>query len=257
MAPSYSCNLNVAFSKTRPNTALVIAQDITERKKAEQLKDEFVGLVSHEIRTPLTIVMGAVGVAMSEGLTLAEVQNLLKDAKEGAEALNEIVNNLIELARYQSDRLSLAKESINIAEIISNLIQKETFLVGEHCLLLDISEGLPLVRADKVRIELVLANLLSNAAKYSAVGTEICFSVRKAEGNLVISVSDQGVGIPLEKQVSLFKAFERLENKERPAKGLGLGLLVSKRLVEAHGGKIWVESEKGKGSTFSFTLPLQ
>jgi PAS domain S-box-containing protein len=231
--------------------------DITERKKAEKLKDEFISMVSHEIRTPLTIFMGAVGVAATEGLTPAEVQSLLKDAMQGAEALNEIVNNLIELSRYQSDRLSLTKEPINIAEMIRSLVQKERFFVAEHRFLLDIPEGIPLVRVDKVRLEMVLANLLSNAVKYSPKGTEICVSIRNADGNLVISISNQGVGIPLEKQSLLFQAFERLENAQRPAKGLGLGLLVCKRLVEAHSGKIWVESEPGKGSTFSFTLPLR
>jgi PAS domain S-box-containing protein len=230
--------------------------DITERKQAEQVKDEFIGLVSHEIRTPLTILMGAVGVAMSEGISSEDARSMLREAMDGAESLNHIVNNLIELSRYQSDRLSLKKEPVDVAAIVANLIKKDKIPMSNYRLLMDIPEELPCVFADRVRLELILVNLLSNAVKYSAEGTEIKVSARPEGGYLTISVSDQGVGIPLEKQARLFQAFERLENTERPARGLGLGLLVCKRLVEAHGGKIWVQSEAGKGSTFGFTLPL-
>ncbi len=230
--------------------------DITERKKAEQVKDEFIGLVSHEIRTPLTILMGAVGVAMSEGITPEDARSMLREAMNGAESLNQIINNLIELSRYQSQRLSLVKESIDVAEIAKGLVKSERIHAINHRLKVDIPKGLPLVQADRVRVELILVNLLSNAVKYSEEGTEILVSARAEGKDLRISVSDRGVGIPEDKQIRLFQAFERLENTDRPAKGLGLGLLVCKRLVEAHGGKIWVESEPGQGSTFSFTLPV-
>lgn len=230
--------------------------DISARKEAEQLKDEFIGMVSHEIRNPLAILMGALGTAMSEGITPADVRAMLSDALAGAQALNQIVNNLIELSRYQSDRLTIKKEAADVTEIINSVIEKETALVGNHKIITDFPDELPMLFVDSFRIKLILANLLSNAAKYSSDGKEIRILVRQSESDLMISVSDQGAGIPTEKQGCLFQAFERLENKERPAKGLGLGLLVCKRLVEAHGGKIWVESLPGKGSTFIFSLPL-
>jgi len=112
------------------------------------------------------------------------------------------------------------------------------------------------LKIDRTRLELILLNLLSNAAKYSNDGTEIVLSIRGQPWALLFSVRDQGIGIPAEMQNSIFDSFVRLENLTKPAKGMGLGLLVCKRLVEAHGGIIWVESEPSRGSTFSFTLPL-
>jgi len=233
-----------------------VARDITERKEAEQIKDEFIGLVSHEIRTPLTTLMGALGVAMTEGITPEDARVMLQEALAGAETLGHIVDNLIELSRYQSNRLTLQKEPIDIGEVVQSVAERERTEANGHRLLVDIPEGLPPVAADKVRVELVLANLLSNAVKYSPEGKEIRLSVRQQPKSLVVSVSDQGAGIPAEHQARLFQPFERLEDSSKSVKGLGLGLLVCKRLVEAHGGKIWVESAAGKGSTFSFTLPL-
>jgi signal transduction histidine kinase len=230
--------------------------DFTERKKAEQLKDEFIGLVSHEIRTPLTILMGAIGVAMTEGITPEDSRHILRDAMDGAESLNHIVNNLIELSRYQSNRLSIVKETLDLVKELTLLVDSERVHMQKHHLEVDIPPALQSVSADKVKLELILVNLLSNAVKYSAQGTTIRVSARKTGAFLTISVSDQGVGIPLEKQSMLFQPFERLDNADATIKGLGLGLLVCKRLVEIHGGAIWVESEPGRGSIFKFTLPL-
>jgi two-component system CheB/CheR fusion protein len=231
-------------------------QDITERINVETLKDEFISLVSHEIRTPLTILMGAIGVAMSEKISPEDSRKMLRDAMDGAESLNHIVDNLLELSRYQADKLSLTKEPIDISSILRSLGKKERGHLDNHRLVTDVPAGLPKVPADRIRVELILINLLSNAIKYSDEGTEIRISARQEDGHLVIRVNDSGRGIPVEKLASLFLPFERLEGVAKPAKGLGLGLLVCKRLVEAHGGKIWVESVPGKGSTFSFTLPL-
>lgn len=231
-------------------------QDITERKNAEQIKDEFIGLVSHEIRTPLTILMGSIGTAMTEGISPEDARSMLHEAMDGAESLNHIVDNLIELSRYQSDRLALRKETIDVGAVIRSLAEKEKLHASKHQVVVDVPDGLPMVEADRTRVELILTNLLSNAAKYAAEGTEIRLSAGRNTDNVVISVRDRGIGIPAEQQANLFQPFERLENATRPAKGLGLGLLVCKRLAEAHGGIIWVESEPGKGSTFSFTLPL-
>jgi signal transduction histidine kinase len=126
-----------------------------------------------------------------------------------------------------------------------------------HKLSLDIAEYLPPVKADRLRLEQVLRNLVDNATKYSPSGTEIHVSVRGEDGDcLVIGVKDQGKGISRDEQSKLFQSFERLAETSTTKPGLGLGLLVCRRLVEAHGGEIWVESELGKGSTFWFTLPL-
>jgi signal transduction histidine kinase len=116
--------------------------------------------------------------------------------------------------------------------------------------------GLPPVTADTVRIERILYNLVENAAKYSPAGSEITVSVRDEQSRVLVSVADSGMGIPAERQHELFEPFARLVSQSEHSKGLGLGLVVCKRLVEAHGGRIWVESAVGKGTTFNFTLPV-
>jgi two-component system, OmpR family, phosphate regulon sensor histidine kinase PhoR len=233
---------------------VVSLTDITALKTEEKLKDEFIGMVSHEIRTPLTVLIGAIGVAMDKGVSPEEVQELLHDAMKGAEDLNDILNNLIELSRYQSDRLQLQKEPINMGEFINNLIAKQKMRDIKRQIIVNISDKLPMVHADSRRLDMILRNLLDNAVKYSADDTEIRVSVEKQPDELVIAVSDRGTGIPLEQQANLFRPFERLGDTTY-AKGLGLGLLVCKRLIEAHNGRIWVESKPGVGSTFYFTLP--
>ncbi len=236
---------------------VITLTNVTALKQVEQLKDDFIGMVSHEIRTPLTVVIGALDTALTEGISPEDAKTLMKDAVDAAESLNNIVTNLIELSRYQSSRLVLQKEPIDIGEIIRSLTQKERFHAGNHRLVVDVPGDTPPVNADKTRIELIIGNLLSNAIKYSPEGTEVRLSLRQEPDMLLISVSDQGVGIPSARQADVFQPFTRLEGGVYPTRGLGLGLLVCKRLVEAHGGKIWLDSEQGKGSTFSFTLPLQ
>ncbi len=241
-------------SKIRGSVA--VAANITEQKQAMLMKDDFIGMVSHEIRTPLTVLMGALGTAMTEGITPEDARTMLQDAMHGAESLDQIVSNLLELSRYQSDRLALHKEPIDLAAVTRNIADKVRSRADSHKMVLDVPEGLPLVKADKVRVELILQNILNNAVKYSAEGTEIRIAVRNTGNALAVNVKDQGKGISLEDQVKLFKSFERLTETSTTKPGLGLGLLVCRRLIEAHGGEIWVESELGKGSVFSFKLPL-
>ena len=238
------------------NYLLATYFDITERKKADELKDEFLGMVSHELKTPLTIVIGAIKVAMSKGLTLEEVQELLKDADVGAGALAQLLDNLVELSRYQADRLRLNRSFLDIASVISEIISKRQINTTSHRFSENIEDELPGVDADRTRFIHIINNLLDNAVKYSPEGTEVKISGRRNDGHILMSVSDQGKGISQEDQARLFQSFERLSETSTTKPGLGLGLLVCKRLVEAHGGKIWVESTLGKGSTFYFTLPV-
>ncbi|MBI4301763.1 MAG: hypothetical protein HY664_04070, partial [Chloroflexi bacterium] len=183
----------------------------------------------------MTVLIAALATAMTEGITPEDARSMLNEAVLSAQSLNYIVNNLIELSRYQSDRLVLHMEPINIIESINSLIGKRRMDAGKHQLLLDIPEDLPAVHADRTRLELILSNLLNNAINYSVEGTEVRLSVQRQPENLLVSVSDQGIGIPADQQASLFQAFERLESAGRVTRGLGLGLLVCKRLVEAHG----------------------
>ena len=236
-----------------------VYQDITERKQLEQLKDEFIGLVSHELRSPLTVITGAVNTVLTEGerLSTEETRQLLQDAALEADSLSHLLGNLLELSRVQADRLFLFTEPISVKNVVQGTIEKVRRQSSVHQFLVDLPEELRFVDADQLRLERVLYNLLENAVKYSPRGGEIRISVKPEDEQLVIGVSDQGIGISLSDQAKLFGPFQRVEeSKLEGVKGLGLGLLVSRRLVEAHGGRIWLESEPGRGSTFFFTLPL-
>ena len=239
--------------------SVVYLRDVAERKKVDQLKDEFIGLVSHELRSPLTVIMGAIHTALSERdrLSREETHQLLQDAALESESLSHLLGNLLELSRAQANRLLLHPEPISVEKVVDNAVEKIRQQFPSHRFVIDVPDRLPPVHADELRVERILYNLLENAAKYSSQMGVIEVYARQENEHLVLSVSDQGIGLSPKDKARIFVAFQRLEeHKPDKARGAGLGLLVCRRLVEAHGGRIWVESEPGKGSTFFFTLPL-
>ena len=256
--------VNLSVRPIRDKQGNVVASrseivDITEHRKLDQLKDDFIGLVSHELRSPLTVIMGAINTVLSEGehLSREETRQLLKDAALESETLSHLLGNLLELSRVQAERLVLHAEAIDVEKVIQDAIDEVKRQTAAHSFAVSAPGKLPPVHADPLRLERILYNLLENAVKYSPRGGEVKVSVKLDGEQLVIGVSDRGVGISADDQAKLFAPFQRLE-ESRPggARGVGLGLLVCQRLVEAHGGRIWVESEPGRGSTFFFTLPL-
>ena len=236
---------------------LAVFHDITERKKVEQLKDEFIGMVSHELKTPLTVIMGALSTATDARVSQEQSRELINDAVVHSEILASLIDNLLELSRQQSGRLTLQTQPVNVGEIAQNVIKKLHSKSDIHRLVSDFSPGLPPSLSDSLRVERILYNLVDNAIKYSPDGGEVRVSALHEGNFLVIGVSDNGPGISHDDQDRLFQSFERLGAKvNRSIQGTGLGLRVCRILVEAHGGRIWVQSEKGKGSTFFFTLPI-
>jgi PAS domain S-box-containing protein len=239
------------------NQIRIAITDITERKQVEQIKDDFIGMVSHELRTPLTVIMGSVNVALSPGITSKEMRELLEQASASSESLSHILDNLIELSRYQSNRLELTREPTDVDDFIRETVQLESGHYKRRIVSIELSRELPhSMFVDRIRFRQIISNLLDNAAKYSPAGTGIKISVKPEGEYLCIGVHDQGTGISTEDQARLFEPFERLREKSTTNPGLGLGLLVCRRLIEAHGGKIWVESARKKGSTFWFTIPV-
>jgi signal transduction histidine kinase len=234
------------------------AQDISEHKKLDQLKDDFIGLVSHELRSPMTVITGAINTALTEAERLSpeETRQLLKDAALEAELLSNLLGNLLELSRVQAQRLVLHTEAINVRKVAQEAVDKIKRQSPSHDFVLKLPRNLPPVYADPLRLERILYNLLENAVKYSPPGGEVLISARPKDAYLVIGVSDQGIGISPADQAKLFAPFQRLEKRPSGVRGVGLGLLVCRRLVEAHGGRIWVESKPGRGSSFFFTMPL-
>jgi PAS domain S-box-containing protein len=247
--------VSVNFIEDEGGRFFVFIRDITERKRVEQLKDEFIGLVSHELRTPLTVISGSLRTAMSEGVSQEDGRELLQNAAEGADSLAVILENMLELSRYQAGRLQLRIETVSIAHAVKNVTEQLKRQGISHQFLMDIPRELPEVEADPVRVERILLNLMENATKYSPEDSKITVSSRTQGGFVVTRIIDQGLGISPDDQAKIFEPFQQLETSRRRTKGVGLGLVVCKRLVEAQGGWIKVESELGKGSTFSFALP--
>ena len=237
---------------------LAVIRDVTGRTELDHLKDEFIGLVSHEMRTPLTVIIGSLDTVLSKGELLPqdEINELLNDALCEAETLSHILENLLELSRTQAKRLLLFPEPMIIEKLAKDVV-KEFKGQSAHQFILDFPGEIPPVEADALRVRRILYNLVQNAVKYSPAGSKIKVFARQEPDCLVIGVRDHGRGISAEDQARLFHSFQRLGlDPSGEIKGIGLGLMVCLRLVEAHGGKIWVESTPGKGSTFYFTLPL-
>jgi PAS domain S-box-containing protein len=237
--------------------ALIICtyQDITKLKEIDKMKDEFIGLVSHELRTPLTVITGSLRSAMTAEISPEDAGELIQNAAEGADLLAAILDNMLELSRYQAGRLQVNVEPVDIALVARSAVKRLENQGVTQRFSLDFPGELPLTKADPVRVERILYNLQENAAKYSPAGSEIKVSAR-VEGDFVItSVADRGNGISPDDRDRLFELFQRLDPTSH-TRGVGLGLVVCKRLVEAQGGWIKVDSTVGQGSTFSFTLPV-
>lgn len=240
--------------------SVIYLRDIAEHKRVEQLKDEFISFISHELRSPLTVITGVINTALTEGEHLPpyEMRQLLQDAASESENLSHILGNLLELSRAQANRPFLHIEPVNLGKIAWKVVDNLRGQSSAHRLVLDLPRRLPPVQADEVRLERILYNLMENGIKYSPGGGEVRVSARRDGKHLTIRVSDQGIGISPEDQAKLFQPFHRLgDPRINRVKGVGLGLLVCRRLVEAQGGQIWVESKLGHGTTFFFTLPIK
>jgi signal transduction histidine kinase len=200
--------------------------------------------------------MGSLKTAASAGIAPGDVRSLIDNAIDGGESMAAIINNLLELSRAQAGRLELSAKSVDISALLRRTVETARLNYPDFSYTVLIPPSIPALNADPVRLERILYNLIENAAKYSPAASEIVTSIKVLENKLVVSVADKGMGIPKERQQELFEPFARIVTQAEHAKGLGLGLVVCKRLVEAHGGAIWVESEKGMGSTFFFSLPI-
>lgn len=237
---------------------LAAIRDITGRTELDHLKDEFIGLVSHELRTPLTVIIGGLETALSKNSIIDEDERngILKDAFCEAELLAHILENLLELSRTQAKRLLLFPEPVIVKKLAKDIVNK---FKGQsaHRFILDFPGEILPVEADALRVKRILYNLIQNAVKYSPDGSKVKIFARQKPDCIVVGVRDQGKGISAEDQLRIFHSFQRLGlDQSGRVRGSGLGLMVCLRLVEAHGGRIWVESKPGKGATFYFTLPL-
>ncbi len=239
--------------------AMSIYRDITPIRLLEQAREEFISVVAHDLRSPLTLIPGFAGLLQrlppeQHGRTQERkaVESILSSAKR----LERMVADLLDASRIESNRLTLAKEPVDLPRLVEELVERTAEITKGHPVRIDVHGPVPAVLADPTRLEQVLVNLLSNAAKYSFPRCEILLELQPRAGEVLISVTNRGLGIAPEDRDMIFTRFHRTRAaiKEK-VPGLGLGLYISKGLVEAHGGRIWVESEMGKSTSFRFTLP--
>jgi signal transduction histidine kinase len=233
-------------------------------KELDRMKSELLSTVSHELRTPLGSIKGYATTLLTHGSKLRrdEQREFLEIIDSEADRLRELIENLLDMSRLEAGVLRIDREPVQLARVAGEVLRKVQLAAPNHELRLDWftsrGEQDPLINVDEKRIYQVIQNLLTNAVKYSPDGGSITLSARCERRDLVVSVVDQGLGMPSAELDRIFDRFHRVHGEmTRVIGGTGLGLAICKGLVEAHGGRIWAESEgAGKGSTFSFTLPL-
>lgn len=237
------------------NRALEAANE--ELKELDQLKSDFVSMVSHELRAPLTNINGSIELMLSDENMDPETQRaMLRIIAEQTARLTRLVQGILNVSRIEARKLEIHPEVVFIHPVLEKVVREIAQATERHVFELP-DRILPPVWADPDRLQEILSNLLDNAVKYSPDGGTIRIDAQVLGDRMVISVSDPGLGIPPRELDKIFEKFHRVDRGDaRTTYGHGLGLYISKRLVEAHGGDIWVESELGRGSTFHFTLPL-
>jgi signal transduction histidine kinase len=236
---------------------IFVMRDITRESEAERMRSAFVATVSHELRSPLTAISGYTDTLLNSGPWDTDTErDFLEIVARSATKLTGLVDNLLDAAKVEAGVLQVEREPVRIERVAEQVIAQRRALVPDHPLSLEVQPGLPLVEADPVRVEQVLANLVDNAIKYSPAGGHVTIHLGAVGDSVEVSVSDHGVGISAENAQRLFDRFYRVDGAvARSTRGVGLGLFICRALVEAHGGRIWVESQPGRGSTFRFTLP--
>ena len=238
-------------------SVVVTLQDMADVEEQGRLRAEFLGMVSHELRTPLTSIMGSATAIIRSGSDLdpAVVRQFVRIIEDQAEHMNALVADLLDVARIETGSLPVGLEPAEVAALVDRARSAFKSAGGKNSLAIDVEPDLPLVMADRRRIVQVLGNLLSNAARNSSESSAIRVSAIRDGVHVVFSVTDEGRGIPAERLPDLFRKFSRGESEEQAGE-TGLGLAICKGIVEAHGGRIWAESDgPGMGARFTFTLP--
>lgn len=255
----FRASANPLTEKNEVWGAVVVLNDITEIKKLEKMRSEFVANVSHELRTPLTSIQGFVETLKDGAINdPGKAQYFLAIIEKQSNRLNNLIEDILQLSKIESQEIIMNLQSINLRDLIDKAISefKKKIEQKNHKIKINISPQLPLIKTDPEQIEVVFRNLLDNAIKYTPNGGEIYISAFEKAENIYIEVADNGIGISAEHLPRIFERFYRVDkDRSRKLGGTGLGLAIVKHIVQAHGGTIGVESKPGKGSKFFFTLP--
>lgn len=226
-----------------------------EIKLLNAKKDEFIGIAGHELRTPITTVKAYLQLLEDHspaGLPAQFIEKALRQVNK----LNRLITDLLDVSKHQAGKLEYNMIPCFLLPLIRDSLDTIRRIHSTHRLITDLPEEDIVITADGSRIEQLLINLLVNAVKYSAEGTEITVAVKKADRHVIVSIRDQGIGIEAEHLKMIFHRYYRVQTAKDMISGLGIGLYIAKEIVERHGGSIWVESQKDQGSVFYFSLPL-
>ena len=241
--------------------AIAVFHDITRLKELEKIREDFVANVSHELRTPLTTIKGYAETLLEGALKEEVAFQFVQVINRHADRLTKIVEDLLTLSKIESKEFSLKPERLSISELIDGTLDVIKEEADKKGVSISWSESTPslFIFGDRKGLEQVLINLLDNAIKYGREGGNIKISVNEnPNAEIQVSVEDDGIGIPKEDLPRIFERFYRVDKgRSKELGGTGLGLSIVKHIVQAHGGKVWAESQIGKGSTFYFTLPKQ
>jgi signal transduction histidine kinase len=236
-----------------------IVHDLTERIEIEHLKDEFISMVSHELRTPLNHIKGFATTLLQTDVEWdsAAQRDFLSSISHEADRLTDLVEKILHLSRLETEGLPMEREWWQVSDIVDGALRRRRSMTVHRNLILDVAPELPPVWVDGREIEVVLMNLIENAVKYSDPGTPIRITAQHRDQAVEFCVADRGTGIAEDELDRIFERFYRVESEQHRAPGTGLGLAICKRIVEAHRGRIWVESVPESGSRFCFALPLE
>ncbi len=235
---------------------IVTMRDITKFRNAEEIKNTFVSIVSHELKTPVALIKGYVSTLRREDATWdrSVVQDSLAVIEEEADHLTSMIEDLLDASRLQAGGLNTSLSDVSLPALAGRLAERFQTQSKSHAIVVDFPDRFPVILADENRISQLLSNLLSNALKYAPDG-EIRIHGETRPEQVIVTISDQGPGINPEDIPFIFNRFYRSDKAVRKTKGAGLGLYLAKAIVEAHGGRIWVDPQPGSGARLCFSLP--
>ena len=236
--------------------AINVFRDVTERRELEEAREDFIYTISHDLRAPLSIIQGHAQMAQRHVNRADMVRKSTEAILTSARRMNAMIQDLVDSARLETGQMRIEKQPVNLETFVYDLMERARGMADVGRIEVEVAAGLPAVLADPDRLERIFMNLLTNALKYSPPETEIRLKAERTNGEVTVSVTDRGQGIPPEDVPHIFERYYRARTTTRKAEGLGLGLYITRMLVQAHGGRIWVKSKIGKGSTFYFALPL-
>lgn len=236
---------------------IATVRDITRFRQADELKSTFVSIISHELKTPVALIKGYVSTLRREDAQWDPeiVQDSLEVIEEEADRLAGLIENLLDASRLQSGSLPIKRSDVSLPEITERMCKRMQTQTSQHTIVADFPPDFPIILADETRIEQVLSNLIGNAIKYAPEG-EIRVTGQVRPGGVIVCVRDEGPGISPEDIPHVFDRFYRAPNMARMTKGAGLGLYLTRAIIEAHGGRIWIDTAPAHGAQVCFSLPL-